>query len=372
MILTDTVPAMPPAYEASPTTPAGVVRELWLRHLGPKARQPGAHILHVGLGLKRILRLRNAIAAELGVDVPATALMRLGTLDALAEAIRFGAWLEPSPYVLLKEGDDRPPLYVVSAASGLVLELCDLVRLMDYPGPIWGLQAPGLDGEAAPLADLPAFGEYYAKAIMARQPTGPYHLVGYSFGGSAALEAARHLVAAGGTLGLVGLIDANLDERNWPRRAWLAGVMRRCVRRLADTRRLPPRQAVRHVATRAGNLLRYARRQWQGETFAAVHASAYYIGGLEPDFQAVRDAAITAFQAYTPRRFDFGAVLFRSRLGDPHACDPAPVWRQFIRRLEVVDSPGSHTTMIRPPHAHCLAAEIVGRLRHPCPRPGGA
>ena len=249
-----------------------------------------------------------------------------------------------------------------------MLELCDLVRLIDYPGQIWGLQVPGFDGEAEPLDDLSAFGAYYGEAIMARQPAGPYHLVGYSFGGAAAIETARYLVAAGRTTGLIGLIDSNLDERNWPRRAWLAGVVRRCLRRAADARHLPPRQAIRHVASRATNLLRYAGRKLAGETAASVHGSAYYIGGLEPDFQAVRDAAITAYQAYTPLRLDLSVVLFRSELGAPHACDPAPVWRQFIRRLEVVDSPGSHTTMIRPPHAVRLAGEIVRRLQQPCLR----
>ena len=349
--------------EASPKTPATTLHTLWLRSLGPKARDPNAHILHIGVGLKRILRLRKALREELGVDVPAMGLMRLGTVDAAAEAIQHRVWPAVSPYILLKDGDDQPPLYVVSAGSGLVLELCELVQLIDYSGQIWGLQAPGLDGEAEPLNDLRAYGAYYAQAIRARQPVGPYHLVGYSFGGSAAIETARALAAAGGTIGLLGLIDSNLDERNWPRRAWFAGVLRRCVRRLADARHLPPRQAMQHVATRARNLLHYARRQLSGKTTASVHQSSYYIGGLEPDFQAVRDAAITAYQTYTPRRLDLRTVLFRSELGDPHACDPAPVWRQFIRRLEVVDSPGSHTTMIRPPHARHLAAEIVSRLQ---------
>ncbi len=365
MLSTATLPALDTrsGNEAGPTERTAELRALWLRYLGPKAREPDAHILHIGVGLKRILRLRKALQQELGVDIPATALMRLGTADAVDAAIRVHHWPAPSPCVLLKDGDASPPLYMLSAGSGLVLELCELARLVDYPGQVWGVQAPGLDGEAEPLNDVAAFGAHYASAIMARQPAGPYHLVGYSFGGSAAIETARAMAAAGGAVGLVGLIDANLDERNWPRRAWLAGVLRRCWRRLADARHMPPREAVRHIAIRARNLLQFATRKLAGETAASVHRSAYYIGGLEPAFQAVRDASISAYQAYTPRRFDQATVLFRSVLGDPHACDPAPVWRQFIRRLEVVDCPGSHTTMVRPPHARRLAAEIVSRLR---------
>ncbi len=360
---TDTI-AAPSPHHAPVERQGATVHSLWVRHLGPRAAGPRTSVLHTGVGLKRIVRLQQALCAELAVTIPLTALLRLGTAEALADAVRDGALPPPSPYLLLRDGEaNRPPLYVLSAGSGLVLELCDLVRRIDYAGQVWGIHVPGLDGEAAPMSDLAAFGAFYSAAIMARQPAGPCHIVGYSFGGAAAVETARALAAHGRTVGLLGLIDSNLDERNWPKRAWIAGVVRRCLRRAADARHMPPRQAVRHIASRAGNLLRYVGRKVGGESAASIHRSAYYIGGLEPALQAVRDAAITAYQAYTPARLELKATLFRSALGDPHACDPAPVWRQFIRRLEVVDTPGSHTTMIRPPHAQQLAAAIVARLR---------
>jgi len=45
------------------------------------------------------------------------------------------------------------------------------------------------------------------KAIQIVQPQGPYHLVGYSFGGYIAYEIGRQLRARGERVGLVGLID---------------------------------------------------------------------------------------------------------------------------------------------------------------------
>jgi thioesterase domain-containing protein len=55
-------------------------------------------------------------------------------------------------------------------------------------------------------------------------------------------------------------------------------------------------------------------------------------------------------------------VMFRSALGDQHACDPVAIWRRHISRLEVVDVPGSHITMIRKPHVRDLATQISLRL----------
>ncbi|WP_158744749.1 alpha/beta fold hydrolase [Acidisphaera sp. L21] len=343
---------------------AELVERLWHRSLGPKARAPRANILQVGVGLRRIVRLMKDLQSELGLTVRATALLQLGTLDALLDAIRTGQWPEPSPCVKLRDGDDRPPLYIVSAGSGLVLELCAFARLIEYSGPVWGLQLPGLDGETAPLTDLTDMAKCHRDAIIARQPDGPYHLIGYSFGGIVALETARELAATGRRIGLIGLIDSNLDERHWPKAAWVRDVLKRCLVRAAAARHLPPREAVDHIVHRARNLVRYFGRKAAGETAASIHASAYYIGGLEPDFQRVRDSSIVAYQTYVPRRLNLKVTLFKSELGDPHACDPVPVWRQFAHRknLDVVMIPGSHTTMVRPPFAQVLAAEIVRRL----------
>ena len=99
-----------------------------------------------------------------------------------------------------------------------------------------------------------------------------------------------------------------------------------------------------------------------GKRPPTVHQSSYYIGGFDPNFQRVRDNAILAYQRYNPRPLHHPVTLFRSAMGDPRACDPVPVWRQFLRRMEVVESPGSHTTMVRLPHARVLAEQILERL----------
>jgi thioesterase domain-containing protein len=53
--------------------------------------------------------------------------------------------------------------------------------------------------------------ESYGAAIKRRQPEGPYHLAGHSFGGCIALELARWLEARGDTVSLVAL-DSFLDD----------------------------------------------------------------------------------------------------------------------------------------------------------------
>jgi thioesterase domain-containing protein len=189
-------------------------------------------------------------------------------------------------------------------------------------------------------------------------------MIGYSFGGLVVIEMARIVRAAGRELGLVGLLDSTCDEKFWPRSEWFRVVRRRAWRRLAEMRAMSPGAAARHLAGRASALLRHFRRRLDASAEAGTSGqSIYYIGGLDPDFQRVRDASIIAFEAHSPKAFDGRVVLFRSTTGDPHACDPIGIWKRLIRDLEIVIVPGSHTTMIRKPLAQTLASEIAIRLR---------
>ncbi len=341
---------------------ASALHNIWLKSLGPKLRGSETHILRVGVGLRRVVRLLDAIQQELHIKVPATALLRLGTEASVLAAIRGKAWPPASALYLLRDGDDSPPLLIVSAGNGLILELCDLAQRIDYPGQIWGLQPPGLDGEAEPFTTIGDVADYYAKEITDAFPEGPYHLIGYSFGGLIAYETARRFAATGRKVGLIGLIDSNVCETYWPKRVWVQSVLAHALRRVVEARQKPIGQALSEIGHGVAKLFHYIGDKLGGKTTASVHRSVYYVGGLHPDFQRVRDSSIVAFERYRPMPLDLDVTLFKSKRGDPHACDPVRVWRRLVRRLDVSHVPGSHTTMVREPFVRALAAEIDARL----------
>ncbi|MCR5877624.1 thioesterase domain-containing protein [Phenylobacterium sp. J367] len=82
-----------------------------------------------------------------------------------------------------------------------------MARRMTWPGAVLGFQAPGLAGKAKPHASVGAMAADYLRELKARQPEGPYHLCGYSFGGLVAFEMACRLREAGDEVGLVALFD---------------------------------------------------------------------------------------------------------------------------------------------------------------------
>ncbi|NEP82846.1 MAG: non-ribosomal peptide synthetase, partial [Okeania sp. SIO3B3] len=92
-------------------------------------------------------------------------------------------------------------------SSGNVLFYMDLVRNLKTDQPIYGLQAPGLNGEREPLTTLPELAAYYIKAIKTIQQSGPYYLVGFCVAGFLAFEIAQQLSREGETIALLGMIE---------------------------------------------------------------------------------------------------------------------------------------------------------------------
>ncbi|WP_378732882.1 amino acid adenylation domain-containing protein [Nocardia brasiliensis] len=106
----------------------------------------------------------------------------------------------------------EPALFCIHPSSGMswtYLGLADTLR----PGrPIYGLQAPDLGGHEPPARSIEEFADRYVREIRAIQPDGPYHLLGWSFGGLIAHAVATKLQEAGATVGVVALLDADTAD----------------------------------------------------------------------------------------------------------------------------------------------------------------
>ena len=71
----------------------------------------------------------------------------------------------------------------------------------------YGLVPRGIDGTEPYDWRVEDIAAYYVQAIRIQQPEGPYRVVGHSFGGIVAFEVAQQLVASGGQVSFVGLLD---------------------------------------------------------------------------------------------------------------------------------------------------------------------
>ncbi|NMN96346.1 amino acid adenylation domain-containing protein [Nocardiaceae bacterium YC2-7] len=104
-------------------------------------------------------------------------------------------------------GSDAP-LFCVHPMSGLSWQYFALAQVVDPAHPLYGLQSPSiLDASVAPqsIAELAAV---YVREARRVQPSGPYHLLGWSFGGVLAHAMAVELEAAGETVSTLALVDS--------------------------------------------------------------------------------------------------------------------------------------------------------------------
>ncbi|MFA0813679.1 amino acid adenylation domain-containing protein [Microbulbifer epialgicus] len=165
----------------------------------------GGHSLLVP---RLITRIRNV----LGVELSARTLFEAPTVAALcrrlAKPLQKLSGLEP--VLPIRSAGDLPPLFCVHPAGGLGWWYTGLSRHLDRRRPIYALQGSALIEHQV----LPTRLEEVAEACLANirkiQPQGPYHLLGWSYGGVVAFEIALRLRSAGERVERLVLLDSYL------------------------------------------------------------------------------------------------------------------------------------------------------------------
>ncbi|MGW0845437.1 amino acid adenylation domain-containing protein [Streptomyces sp. NPDC002787] len=127
---------------------------------------------------------------------------QLGSPDSPGENDPFGT------VVALKPTGTRPPLFCLHSGVGFALPYVGIARHVGDDYPIYGIQAPSIT-ELAPLhTSVEEMAAAYVKLIKQVRPHGPYHLLGWSFGGSLAHAIAVRLEEGGDEVGLVADLDS--------------------------------------------------------------------------------------------------------------------------------------------------------------------
>lgn len=304
------------------------------------------------------------IERETGHTLPITTIYDAPTVAELAALIENDAAPEFSPLVLLKDGDDSAPLYIFHGVGGTVIEFAALGKLIDIPGRAFAVQAQGVDGTLPPLDSVPMMADLYCDAIRKHQPSGPYWLCGYSFGGVLAVEVARRLEAAGEKVAMVLCIDSYAHPLTWPKRSQMEYRLRRFLRQIRSALRRPPGKI---VATAAARLARKKPANDSG-TKPRNAGLRQWLLDIHPDLPLpllrTRMAGSAALLKFVPTYYPRKVIFLKAQTPDPDfPSDPKPVWRRLVKELELHTVPGSHMTVITD-HAGDVAARINSCIAH--------
>jgi nonribosomal peptide synthetase DhbF len=228
------VPALYVELESLPRLPNGKLDRLGLpapeftstSHRAPSTPQEEilATLFAEVLGLERIgiedsffqlgghslltTRLIGRIRETMGVEVEIRTLFEAPTVAQLVERLDGNISTNSCAVMLpIQTRGARPPVFCIHPVFGYSWFYARLVRQFGSNYPIYGLQARGLDGVEPPACSIGEMVDDYLNEIRKVQPTGPYHLIGYSFGGIVAHAIAAKLQSQAEEVALLAILD---------------------------------------------------------------------------------------------------------------------------------------------------------------------
>lgn len=195
-------------YRAPRTPPEEILCGLYAEILGLNAVgiddsffELGGHSL---LATRLISRIRSIFQLELGIR----SLFEAPSVAALAQRIS-QAQPENSFAILLplQPKGERAPLFCIHPAGGLGWPYAGLIRHLPGDQPLYALQARSLSQRETCPESVDEMAADYLRQIRAVQPQGPYHLLGWSFGGHIAHAMAILLQQQGERVALLSMLD---------------------------------------------------------------------------------------------------------------------------------------------------------------------
>jgi len=297
-----------------------------------------------------------AVSDRLGVDVPSSELLRHPTLRSFTARIRLGAAAVPGhPDVVTltaRAPGDADPLFCVAGAGALALTFVPLARHLG-DRPVFAFQQHGLERRSVPDWSIPAMARRYIELLRVVQPSGPYTLVGHSFGGLVALEMASVLAGAGHEVARVVLLDTHLPEQASERADTVEfgqlDLGRPAARPVPGVLR---RLAVRTSALRSRSATPFARI---GRRARGVGAGVVRWQG-QRHFRAFFDQALLVSRRWEPRPYAGPVTLV---VADGNDSGPAR-WARYLRGpVDAVRVHAEHSSVLREPHVAEVAALVA-------------
>ena len=329
---------------------------IWEDLLGVSPIGVGDDFFELGGHSLLAMRLVSVVQDRFGCNLPLATLLAPGTIEDFAALLqRDGGSRFTSPVVPLHASGSRPRFFCVHPGGGGVLCYRDLAQRLGPEQPFFAFQARGLDGAPVPeetrMEDL---ARSYVEAMRLIQPTGPYLLGGWSFGGKIAFEMARQLEAAGERCAALVLLDAPapgaLAIREDVDLVALAGEVGLAVDE-QELQQVAPEARFDYLAERA-------------TAGGALQIDTEQLRRLFAVYRAHHQASLT----YEPGMYAGEVVILRARerLNDKYpgltAGAPDFGWGRYCSEPPtVLPVPGNHLTMVRPPHVETLAA-VLGRV----------
>lgn len=340
-----------------------VVEGVWANVLGLERVPLDGDFLALGGDSLSVEEMLADIEVRYGLQLASTDLMGAPTLREFAKLVESGSAKRRSvtDVVQLRSDPSEQHVFCFAGAGALALQFLPIARHLDGWN-VHGVQAHGLEHRGLPDRTLHAQARRAVADLRRVQPTGPYRLVGHSYGGLVALEASRLLREQGEEVDLFTAIDTFLPVSDGMEAAYL---------RLGDarTRRIPERalSAKQRLDTRLAGARerRTSVGTWLGRILKSRTAGVVRFRG-QAHFDAFQRRSVRVAQHYRPQAYSGRTLVISARPESELPQDWSDLLTGEVVTASVV---AEHSAILREPHASEVARILLGELGR---RVGGA
>jgi natural product biosynthesis luciferase-like monooxygenase protein/amino acid adenylation domain-containing protein len=304
--------------------------------------------LDLGGNSMAAIRVINQAQKELGLKISLRTLFEKQTIQALdVAAISAVPLADNSALLRLKAGDGGSPLFCFHGGAGTASYYSKLAKHLAPEDALYAFQYPPLLSGGPDYADVPALAAEFLAVMRQVQPSGPYRLLGWSFGGLTAFEIACQLHAAGETVDFLCLIDAHLGD-------------------VAARGRTVTHEQTLHYVLKLHGVPDSDGRIVDGGINAVL--AALKQADVVPESFASADLArslatiqhlVQLRTEYQPGTYDGNATFIEAHRTEALPVDAAAPWRSKVAgRLEVVGVNASHYRMFDEPYVDELGQAV--------------
>ncbi|MES2703277.1 MAG: amino acid adenylation domain-containing protein [Bacteroidota bacterium] len=264
--------------------------------------------------------------------------------------------------VTVKATGNKTPVYIVHGDGLSISNFHNLADHVDADQPVFSLQPLGLHGTEEPLTNISDIADHYISEIIEHNPTGPYALGGYSFGGYVAIEMKKKLEARGMKVKMLAIFDTNAENAVY-KKGGAAALPRKIKRQVPKMLFI-----AKSICMRPASTLRY-----QATLFSKKFNNLCYslglkerpaLSGINKNISKVDETHLRAFMNYQLSPFEDKVYLFKAKSRMYFVDDFKYLgWKSYAKNgVEVYDVPGDHKTMFHHPNVSELAKSLQHAL----------
>ncbi|WP_051162249.1 non-ribosomal peptide synthetase [Nocardia brevicatena] len=315
------------AYRAPATAVERTVTDIFAEVLGVDRYGMDDNFFEHGGNSLVAVKLTARLSEALGTRIPVMRVFSAPTpADLLAHTDGGSVDTEAAFDLLLplRPAGSSAPLFCIHPVSGISWSYAGLAAYLPPDRPLYGLQTPALAVDAELPDSIETWATHYLELIRSVQPTGPYHLLAWSFGGVIAHEMAVQFQRAGEQVALIAVMDAYMHDPSGTLTSTVAG----------NAAQVPVAELLGGLlGEQAGDLGNLADLDWTTLPGLVAELPEPFASFGADRVARILDAAAHSVQLrsiYRPAVYRGDVVYFTAAVDDPTGCVGASLWAEIV------------------------------------------